>query len=444
MTLQEALTAIKSAIYGEDVRSAIIEGLQLCYTERTSGGYALIEDADEFQNGIALCTSSTEHRPYDAPFLLYSAGNDTVCCQVAVDPDGSRSNSIRKKENNTWGEWTNIAEDTMYYIRYWSQNGNTLLYTERVSEGRSGYWNGNPSKPSSSQYDYIFVGWNAYPNQTNSTEGVITNIRSNKDVYAAFSPILRSYTVTFYNGAAQLTTKNVPYGNDVTYTGNTPTKESTAQYSYTFAGWNTDSSAAEPDPNALENITGDRSLYAIYTEDVRSYNVTFRNGSTTLQTLSVNYGGTAVYSGTTPTKPSTAQYDYSFIGWNTVDEAETTDPNATKNITSDRIIYAVFSSSILAYTVRFMNGAQILETVSVEYGNDASYSGNDPEKESTAQYDYSFAGWNSNSGATSPDANATKNITSDRDVYAIFTGTLRSYTVTFMNGDITLTTKSVP
>ena len=443
MTFQEALTSIQSAIYGEDVRGAIIEGIKLCYTERTSGGYEPVEDANEFQNGIAACTSSTAHRPYDAPFLLYSAGTDAICCQIAIDPEGSRSNSIRKKENGSWSDWTAVAEDAMYYIRYWSQNGNTLLYTERVSEGRNGCWNGSPTKTSSAQYDYVFAGWNTYPNQTNSTEGVLNNIRSNKDVYAAFIPVTRSYTVRFYNGSSLITSKTVPYGDDATYSGSTPTKNPTAQYSYTFSGWNTDSGASEPDSNALKNITSDRNLYAMYAATVRSYSVTFRNGSTNLQTTTVEYGGTAVYSGATPTKPSTAQYDYSFIGWNTVDEASSADPNATKNITGDRIIYAVFSSSILAYTVRFMNGATILETMSVEYGNNATYSGSTPTKNPTAQYSYTFSGWNTDPNATSADSNATKNIMADRDIYAIFASTLQSYTVTFMNGDTVLDTESV-
>lgn len=443
MTLQEALTNIKSAIYGEDVRNAIINGLQLCYSERASGGYEPVEDADEFQNGIAICTSSTEHRPYDAPFLLYSAGIETTRCQVAIDPEGSRTTVVRKQENSVWSDWTAIAEDTMFYIRYWSQNGNTLLYTERVSEGRSGYWNGTPSKSSTDKYDYIFTGWNEYPNQTASTEGITKNIHANVDVYAAFSPVLRQYSVKFYNGSSLLSTQSVSYGYDAVYSGTEPSKESTPQYSYRFVGWNTNAGASEADANALKNITADRNVYAIYTADVRSYNVTFKNGTTTLQTTTVEYGGTAVYSGATPTKPSTPQYDYNFIGWNTEDDSETADPNATKNIIGDRIVYAVFSSGTLTYTVRFMNGATILETLSVEYGQDASYSGSTPVKTADAQYTYSFAGWNTDSSAMTPDADAMKNITADRDIYAIYTQTLRSYTVTFMNGDKTLDTETV-
>ena len=57
-----------------------------------------------------------------------------------------------------------------------------------------------------------------------------------------------------------------------------------------------------------------------------------------------------------------------------------------------------------------------------------------PTKASTAQYEYTFSGWSTTPGG-SASASALTNINANRTVYAAFTGTVRSYTVTFKNDD---------
>lgn len=445
MNLQETLSSILKSVYGEDVRQAILNGLGLCYSERASGGYDLVEDLNDFQNGILLCTTSVTNHPFNETALVASGGSENSRCQVAFPLIDPAAGAIRILESGTWTAWENLVDEIMYFINYRNQDGyGDPLYTERVSEGHNGQWNGVAEKASTAQYDYIFVGWSKSPNQTTSDEDAVSNITANRDVFAAFASQVRSYTVRFINGSTVMSTKTVVYGNDVSDSGLTPTKSSTPQYSYTFIGWNTDPLASEGDANALKNITGNRDLYAIYRSTVRSYQVKFMNGNTELQTVTVPYGGNAVYSGATPTKPSTPQYDYSFVGWNTSDGATVGDNNATRNITANRIVYAAFSSEVLVYTVRFMNGATVLETVPVQYDGTAVYSGEDPTKESTAQYHYVFAdGWNTDPNATEVDSNATKNISGDKDLYAVFTPVLRQYTVTFYNGETKLSSTDV-
>lgn len=439
MNLQEVLSNVMNAAYGEDVRQAILNGLGLCYSERASGGYDTVEDLNDFQNGIILCSSAILNRPFNSVSLVMSGGTELSRCQVAFELTDPAGGVIRIKNSSGWTEWESIVNDVMHFIKYWSQNGRELLYTERVSEGHNGHWNGVSEKASTPQYDYIFTGWSRSPNQTVNDENAVVNIMADRDVFAAFNPQIRSYTVRFINGETVMDTQTVVYGSNASDIGLSPTKASTPQYAYTFIGWNTDSSATEADENALKNITGNRELYAIYRSTVRSYQVTFMNSSTELQTVTVPYGGNATYSGATPTKPSTPQYDYSFVGWNLSDDATVGDDNATKNITADRIVYAAFSSEVLVYTVRFMNGATILETIPVPYGGNATYSGETPTKESTVQYHYTFAnGWNTDPNATEVDPDATTNISGDRDLYAMFTPILRQYPVTFYNGETEL------
>ena len=120
--------------------------------------------------------------------------------------------------------------------------------------------------------------------------------------------------VTFMNGDTVLYKKPVAVGDDcvdVLTKGliSTPTKESDAQYNYTYYGWGaTDNGAA--DANILKNITEDKKVYAIYTATIRSYTITYLDddGVTVLHTQQVAYG-------TVPSHTPSGKDGYHFVGW---------------------------------------------------------------------------------------------------------------------------------
>ena len=95
---------------------------------------------------------------------------------------------------------------------------------------------------------------------------------------------------------------------------------------------------------------------------------------------------------TTPTKESTAQYDYTFSGWSTT-LGGVADANALLKVEADRYVYVVFISTIRSYTVNFYSGSKLLQTQTVEYGKDATYTGSTPTHESGEDF-YEFTGWN--------------------------------------------------
>lgn len=71
----------------------------------------------------------------------------------------------------------------------------------------------------------------------------------------------------------------------------TPTRESDAQYDYTFYGWGaSDDGAADAD--ILKNVTADKTVYAIYTKTVKYYTITYydEDGTTVLHSESLPYG----------------------------------------------------------------------------------------------------------------------------------------------------------
>lgn len=133
------------------------------------------------------------------------------------------------------------------------------------------------------------------------------------------------------------------------------------------------------------------------------------SGNTLLKTVTVYDGGDAAYSGSNPTRASTAQYSYSFSGWS-LTAGGAANANALKAVVSDRNVYAAFTSTVRKYTVRFYNGTTLAQTVSeVPYGSNASYTGDTPAKTDVEKpEDYEFTGWN-------PSPNG---ITGNTDCYA--------------------------
>ena len=317
-----------------------------------------------------------------------------------------------------------------YLVRYLNYD-NTVLYNYVVSDGGSAInpvETGEieaPTKPGTEDILYSFVSFGSLP----------TNIKANCSVIAQY---VENYAVRFYGADTEipLVTEYVIKGGDATEpieAGRieTPTKESTAQYDYTFSGWDGD----------FENVTEPRNIYAMFDNGVRSYRVRFLNGDSLIYTQIVEYGGNAIYVGENPSKASTTQYHYTFSGWSRLNGGEA-DPDALNNIVEDTDIYAAYDVTVrIYYEVKFYNGNTLLQTKTVESGNDAAYTGSTPTKTATAQYTYSFTGWASSDGGYA-NANILKNITANKNVYAAYSATLRYYTVTFMNGSATLQTVS--
>ena len=149
------------------------------------------------------------------------------------------------------------------------------------------------------------------------------------DIKYVSSGALTTYTISYYSqdGQTLLHTETVVSGGDGIYDG-TPSKASTAQYNYSFAGWSTSTNSTSATSGARTNITTNTVLYAAFSQTTRTYTVYFYNESTLLQTVqNVPYGGSATYTGTEPTKT-----DCTFNGWSPL----------PSNITADTSCYAQF------------------------------------------------------------------------------------------------------
>ena len=288
------------------------------------------------------------------------------------------------------------------YTITWKNADGTTLKTEQVDYGTTPSYTGStPTKASTAQYTYTFSGWTP----------TIAKVTANATYTATFTQTLRKYTITWKNAdGTTLKTEQVDYGTTPSYTGSTPTKASTAQYTYTFSGWTP----------TIAKVTANATYTATFTQTLRKYTITWKNADgTTLKTEQVDYGTTPSYTGSTPTKASTAQYTYTFSGWT---------PTIAK-VTANATYTATFTQTLRKYTITWKNAdGTTLKTEQVDYGTTPSYTGSTPTKESTAQYDYTFAGWTP----------AVAIVTQAATYTATYTSALREYLVTFLNEDNTV------
>lgn len=169
------------------------------------------------------------------------------------------------------------------------------------------------------------------------------------DITVTYDHIISYLYYYNYEGDTLLHTDTIVDGANGTWNG-APSHAQTAAYTFTFIGWSRTANSTTADATATQAVTSDRNIYAAYQLTTRTYTVTFAKSSTdgggTLQTVNnVPYGGSATYTGSTPT--SSRGTDYVFDRW---------DPQPT-NIQGATTCYAVFrdtSSPMNKYLARNM------------------------------------------------------------------------------------------
>ena len=291
------------------------------------------------------------------------------------------------------------------YTVQWVNHDNTVLEVDNnMSYGSMpSYDSSIPTRPSNSQFTYVFAGW----------DKEIDIVTKDITYIAVYSEVENKYKVVWQNwdGANLEIDEEVEYGTMPSYDANKPTKPSTSQYYYTFSGWSP----------VVSIVTGDVVYTAQYTENKMLYEVIWKNSDgTILEIDNVLYGDMPNYNGNTPTIASSDLNDYTFSGWSPV----------VSSVTGDVVYTAQYTKTIRTYKVIWKNyDGTILETDdSVLYGVIPTYNGNKPTKDSNSQYTYTFSGW-------SPNVNYVR---SDVVYVAQYTYTINKYTITWKNWDGTV------
>ena len=224
---------------------------------------------------------------------------------------------------------------------------------------------------------YHFVKWN--DNNTNASRQVTVTAAA---TYTATFAI-NQYTLTVKTATNNTTQGTVRInsgtaGASASATinhGTETTITASPKDGYHFVKWNDN------------NTTASRKIIvtaaATYTASfaINTYTIKFVNGSTTLQTSTVNHGVTPTYNGSTPTKSATVQYTYAFSGWSPTIAAATKDQTYT----------AQFSSTVRSYTVTGKSAdnskGTVTGTAKKQYGQTVTLT-------ATPKDCYKFVQWN--------------------------------------------------
>ena len=346
------------------------------------------------------------------------------------------STKVSSNASYTFAVTANISLTAKFTIKTFttttanSTGGTASVNKSSVEYGGSAIWTATPST------GYNFSKWS---NNTTANPLTVSNITANTHITPVF--VLKSYTVTWNpNGGSVSPTSTTKTHGSTLGTLPTPTRAADAQYTYTFKGWFT-AATGGTQISASTTVTGNVIYYAQWTANIRSYTATFNGnggGTPSPSTITKTYGSEL---GTLPTCSRTG---YTFLGWYTASSGGTKISSTTK-ITSTVTYYAQWS--INSYTLTYdVNGGNAVSPVSksVQYGS-AYGTLPTPTRASTAQYSYTFAGWyTAATGGTQVTANTTMGA-GNTTIYAHWTATTRSYTVSYQTtyGTLNKTSQSV-
>ena len=290
-----------------------------------------------------------------------------------------------------------------------------------------------PVKDPSAQYTYFFQYWLAEDETTQyNIDASLPAVTGHTTYTAIWSQNVNKYSVIWKNGEELLETDTKQaYGASVSYDGATPTKEADSYFAYTHDGWSLTDGGAKL--ASLPTVSGEMTFYAHYSTTPR-YKVTFANyDGTQLQQEIVTQGETPKYNGLTPGRARDLDGYYRFIGWRN---------SAGTYYASNTTLPAVIGKETFTAQYDYVNELYLITLNNVD-GAGASWSGkfgvgaipyynrdnNDvavmPTKASTAQYEYTFSGWDPEMVPVAGEATYT----------ALFEQTTRKYNITFANLD---------
>ncbi|MBR5658600.1 MAG: hypothetical protein IKX10_04310 [Lachnospiraceae bacterium] len=268
----------------------------------------------------------------------------------------------------------------------------------------------DPTKKATAQYTYTFAGWTP---KIDTVTGDITYT-------ATYSSVVNKYKVTFVDEDGKTILKaatEYDYGTAASAIKKPadPTKEATAKYTYTFAGWTPE----------IGKVTEDITYKATYSSVLNKFKVTFvdEDRSTVLKaTAAYDYGTTFTdfEKPADPTKAATKENTFTFVGWTPETDA----------VTGDITYIATYSVVVNKYKVTYVDddGITILkDAIEYAFGTSAAdyEKPADPEKKATAQYTYHFTGWK-------PQVDTT---TGDITYIATYSSVVNKYKVTFVDED---------
>lgn len=345
-----------------------------------------------------------------------------------------------------------------YTVRWLNDDGTVLELDEKVLEGGMPDYGGQtPTKAATSTIRYEFAGWSPTPVHVTGdaiyiatfTEIPITHIISwlnydgsliradevNAGTTPSYNkppvliqPLMYDYVKGYINGSAN----SFVYEDSNNCRSDVYEVESGKQYSLELdetvgTRFRVMLAAQHPVEDTSQITYGDSisgSAINIVNNPAPNSSVSFTaasNGYLIVQKDNAGVSGLKTYlyktvSTITPTKPSTAQYYYEFVGWTPAIVAAYADASYTAT-------FQEIHNSVTATFVRASEdgGGTLQAATNVAYGTTPSYTGPTPTTTKGSPPDFTFYGWNPPLGP----------ITQNTTFVAVFKDS-RSYTVQFL------------
>lgn len=320
------------------------------------------------------------------PILIDTSGSfEMEGGRITTDATGTNNHGMLVKTKNTFikGGTIDVPGAAVYISNGYSEaekmtisggyiKGSTIINPENSADTRVNVTGGYFSTDAS--LDLLVA--NPYH--------ILDNEEDSKTTYPY--TVAQAYKVTFKNGETVLQDGYVKVGARPAYTGENPTKDADAQYTYTFSTWSP----------AIEVVsTADQIYTAQFSSTLRSYTIIWQDeNANELDREDVNYGVVPTHAALT--KAADAQYTYSWKGWDNTPVA-VTGPATYKSLG--------FTATPKSYTLTWnLDGGSVTtsgtEAGSVAYGTALTA----PEVEKTG---YISKGWSPTVPATMPAAAAT-------------------------------------
>ncbi|MCD7828136.1 MAG: InlB B-repeat-containing protein [Clostridiales bacterium] len=353
-------------------------------TEYTYGGRTVTWVVDSNSYETTVIDGNTPSYPYSTPTKTATAEYSYTFAGWSDTEDGEVLATLPEVNGADVTYYAIFTSEANEYTVTWIADG------EEVDSATVAYGEAIPT-------DVAVPDKTGYTGEWDTT--LTTMPAEDLTIYAAYTPI--SYTITWVIDGVEYTSQAdfdsipvCPYSTD---------KASSSTTDYTFTGWDTEVTA----------VTGEATYTAHYSESPRVYTITWVVDGVPYGTYNLAYGGDIPELAV----PEKEGYDGA---WNTT---LTTMPASDLTITAEY--------TIKTYTITWsMPTGDVTETY--EYDSTPGYLGT-PTKASTAEYTYTFSGWDPTPVAVTESATYT----------AQFTSTARTYTVTYMADGNLVTTLEV-
>ena len=245
----------------------------------------------------------------------------------------------------------------------WKDEDGTVLATETVDKtSELPVAPVAPVKAATDEYSYEFTGWTP----------ALAAVTADATYTAVYAATKRAYAVTWMV-EGEPTVDTVEYGKVPSWGGATPAKAATAAFTYEFIGWS-------PTPGT---VTGPATYTATFKAtpvpgSAADFAITWLNDDLSVLREDAVTSSDIVEYGSTPLKASTAESDFTFVGWT---------PEVVSPAVESATYTAVYAATPRQYTITW-DVDNVRTTTQAAYGATPAFGGATPAKAG-----YEFRGW---------------------------------------------------